>query len=51
MNTTKVWMCDCKNTGQDTLYGKGMRLFNKADQRGKLPRRWRCTVCEKTKEI
>lgn len=42
---------DCKNTGQDTLYGENRRVFNEAFEKGKSPRRYRCTVCGETKII
>lgn len=43
--------CNCKNESQDELYGKGMRLMNKATAKGSKPKRYRCTVCCKEYEF
>ncbi len=43
---TKVMKCSCEHKGQDAIYGKGMRLFNRAKHRTqKDGKAWRCTVC------
>jgi hypothetical protein len=40
-----IKQCNCKHTGQDKLYGKGMRIFNEtADEKGKV-NGCRCSVC------
>lgn len=36
-----ILACNCSNTAQDELYGRGMRLFNERTN-NKPPR---CTVC------
>jgi hypothetical protein len=51
--TTKppiVKQCTCIHTGQDELYGKGMRLMNHASAKGAKPKRYRCTICLKETE-
>lgn len=40
-----VKKCNCESEYQDTVYGKGMRLFNPLVASGKSERRIRCTVC------
>lgn len=35
--------CTCTHKGQDSIYGKGMRVFNDATKESK----YRCTVCLK----
>lgn len=43
--------CDCKNEGQDKLYGIGKRVFNPCKPK-ELPVIWaRCSVCGKEKII
>ena len=42
---TKILPCKCDHDYQDKKYGPHMRLMNLADQRGKSPGRYRCTVC------
>ena len=34
--------CDCSNTFQDSIYGKGIRVMNALKKGGH-----RCTVCDK----
>ncbi len=49
---SKILPCDCKHTGQDSVYGKGMRLHNLCDNINKEPMKAaRCTVCGKEKSI
>lgn len=43
----KILQCVCEHDFQDKKYGKGMRVMNPANQRGKMPGRYRCTVCGK----
>ena len=46
---TKVLKCNCKNEGQDSLYGKGMRLHNLC-KAVKGDGSYRCTVCGNEKK-
>lgn len=44
--------CTCTYPVQDALYGQGRRVFNSAPgNAGKNPRRFRCTVCKREKEV
>ena len=40
-----ILRCDCKHEGQDSLHGKGNRVFNPISK----PGFYRCTVCLKEK--
>lgn len=45
MAESKIMKCTCNHSGQDSIYGKNMRLFNpmgKTQDSG-----FRCTVCGK----
>lgn len=48
---TEVSTCSCNHEVQDSLYGKGKRLFNLATKKGAKMRNFRCTVCLKEKDI
>jgi hypothetical protein len=46
--TTKVKNCTCSNKGQDELYGKGNRVFNRtshSSEKAGESGEYRCTVC------
>ena len=43
MAQTKVMACDCKNEGQDAIYGKGNRLHKLSETSG--VKKAYCTVC------
>lgn len=45
-DTAKIFKCSCSHDGQDSLHGKGLRLFNKTQGKGTLDY-FRCTVCSK----
>ncbi len=42
-----VSSCSCQHPYQDSLYGRGNRVFNMM----KSPASYRCTVCSKTKTV
>lgn len=44
MAETKIMSCNCKSEFQDSIYGKGKRLFNMKDPR-KNKDEATCTVC------
>ena len=48
---TIIAKCTCKHEYQDSIYGKGNRLWNHAPAKGAKPRRYRCTVCLSEKEF
>lgn len=39
-DTTLIRKCSCNNSGQDSLYGSYMRLWNQNDKK-----EYTCTVC------
>jgi hypothetical protein len=39
--------CECSNTGQDKLHGKGMRVHNPFKMKDGKTLNYRCTVCSK----
>lgn len=41
---SKIMACSCQHSGQDELYGKGMRLWNRLGDSDS----YRCTVCNNT---
>ena len=44
--------CNCKHVQQDTLHGKGIRVFNPTTEKAADNRiKGRCTVCLSTKEM
>jgi len=43
--------CTCIHEYQDSIYGKGNRLYNHAPAKGLKPRRYRCTVCGREQEF
>lgn len=48
MAPTKVFLCKCSNSYQDSVYGKGNRLHNGMQLQDLKPdatKKWRCTVC------
>lgn len=48
---TVILPCGCKNEYQDEKYGKGLRVHNRAKNKGSGTfSNARCTVCEKVKE-
>lgn len=48
---TIVLPCVCENAYQDAAHGLGRRVFNHAPgSGGKTPSRWRCTVCNQTRD-
>lgn len=51
VDLTKIAKCDCTNDFQDNKYGKKMRVHNPAFSKGGQPRRYRCTVCRKEKNL
>lgn len=40
----KIMACSCQHPGQDAIYGKGMRLWNRLGDSDS----YRCTVCNNT---
>jgi len=48
--TTTIKECKCENAYQDSQYGKGKRVHNKAGSAGKAPIA-RCTVCGSEKGV
>lgn len=40
----KIMACSCQHPGQDEMYGKGMRLWNRLGDSDS----YRCTVCNNT---
>jgi hypothetical protein len=40
----KIMACSCQHPGQDEIYGKGMRLWNRLGDSDS----YRCTVCNNT---
>ncbi len=46
-----VRSCTCTHESQDSLYGRGNRLWNHAPSKGGKPRRYRCTVCLREQEF
>lgn len=48
---TEISTCSCFHEVQDSIYGKGKRLFNIATKKGAKPKNFRCTVCKKEKDI
>ncbi len=47
MQEGKVLPCNCKNENQDSLYGKGNRLFNNCKPKSVGEKWFRCTACKK----
>ncbi len=45
MITTIILKCTCSHEAQDILYGKGMRLHNVSQIKGKQGNKAYCTVC------
>ena len=43
---TKKMACTCRNAFQDTTYGQGVRVFNRAGK-GPGSRLYRCTACKR----
>jgi len=43
--------CTCTHPDQDEIYGLGMRVWNHAPSKGAKPKRYRCTVCGREKEV
>ena len=41
---SKIMTCSCQHPGQDEMYGKGMRLWNRLGDSDS----YRCTVCNNT---
>ena len=41
---SKIMTCSCQHVGQDELYGKGLRLWNRLGESDS----YRCTVCGNT---
>ena len=41
---SKIMACGCQHQGQDEMYGKGMRLWNRLGDSDS----YRCTVCGNT---
>jgi hypothetical protein len=41
---SKIMTCSCQHAGQDELYGKGLRLWNRLGESDS----YRCTVCGNT---
>ena len=38
--------CTCRHEGQDRLYGRSNRVWNRTEQnKPEAERKWRCTVC------
>jgi hypothetical protein len=52
-NTAYVSSCKCSHEFQDMFYGRGLRLFNKTEQKGAGDNmvKCRCTVCLSVKDI
>jgi len=40
---TRIMKCNCINTAQDKIYGKGRRVHNSLERDDE----WRCTSCAK----
>lgn len=51
MEGIKIMNCTCKHETQDKMYGFMKRLFNHAPSKGAKPKRYRCTVCRKEKDV
>lgn len=45
-----ILKCNCSNSYQDKLYGKGMRIHNICSKDPRI-KQARCTVCGKVKNI
>lgn len=45
MQTTIELPCECEYPFQDKQYGKGIRLHNISQEKGKLGKKAYCTVC------
>lgn len=48
MAECKIMKCDCKHDFQDSVYGKGMRVFNPQGKGKDQGEEYICTVCGKT---
>jgi hypothetical protein len=48
---TILHQCTCKHSYQDSIYGPGIRVFNKMFAKTKFTNKARCTVCSKIIEV
>ena len=47
----RIRPCTCTQEYQDSIYGRGNRLWNHAPFKGSRPNRYRCTVCCKEQDF
>lgn len=43
---TSIKYCACKDSYQDTKYGRNMRVHNSCKPKSTSGELWRCTVCK-----
>lgn len=46
---SEVYKCSCEHAAQDSIHGKGYRVFNRRQNPKFLVPTYRCTVCGREK--